>query len=388
VAEQHLDSRLSGAARQFDEQASLSDSCVAPEQHMAADIRLGLLAEQACQFRYPLYLVGATDERYETSLVSHINIIAARCSVTIAHGRPLQEDLTVALHNPRHITSPVVTSRKSGPQRSESVESLLRSTRLLALFALLALAAGIMSDFFDSSTWIQHPLLAGLVTSLIVVMLSGAIVNEAIERRRRRRWSVLAQYVMLELVRHARMIWTAVLDLTGLVYPGQPPAELADSGAAIVRDRSRLSPAIAGLVADSSKRQLLHDGIAGFARHGDELLGRWAPVMLNADVYAEIIDRHVELATNLAWLGSLLDVAEPPDDEKRHRRARAHAAAQIEGTISGDALVERLVVITQLAEELDRTTLPIALRLVPMEWWVARLGTSVAPESRGRSTTG
>ena len=38
----------------------------------------------------------------------------------------------------------------------------------------------------------------------------------------------------------------------------------------------------------------------------DELLGRWAGVMLNADVYAEIIDRHVELVGDLAWLGTLL----------------------------------------------------------------------------------
>ncbi len=31
-------------------------------------------------------------------------------------------------------------------------------------------------------------------------------------------------------------------------------------------------------------------------RDSDEIVSRWAPVMLNADAYAEIIDRHVELA--------------------------------------------------------------------------------------------
>jgi hypothetical protein len=63
---------------------------------------------------------------------------------------------------------------------------------------------------------VRHPLLAGLASSAIVVMLSVAIVNEALEIRRRRRWSVLAQYVMLELVRDARMLWTAVLELAGV----------------------------------------------------------------------------------------------------------------------------------------------------------------------------
>ena len=53
-------------------------------------------------------------------------------------------------------------------------------------------------------------MLAGLVASVIVVMLSVAVINEVLERSRRRRWSTLAQYVMFELVRNARMIWLGV----------------------------------------------------------------------------------------------------------------------------------------------------------------------------------
>ena len=37
----------------------------------------------------------------------------------------------------------------------------------------------------------------------------------------------------------------------------------------------------------------------------------------------------------------------------------------------------------QLAEELDRGTLEIALRLVPFEWWAARLGTTAPPLELG-----
>jgi hypothetical protein len=62
----------------------------------------------------------------------------------------------------------------------------------------------------------RHALLTSLVGSVIVVMVSVAVINEVIERRRRRRWSVLAQYVTFELVRNARMIWSGVLHLTGL----------------------------------------------------------------------------------------------------------------------------------------------------------------------------
>ena len=38
--------------------------------------------------------------------------------------------------------------------------------------------------------------------------------------------------------------------------------------------------------------------------------------MLNADAYAEVVDRHVELAESLAWLGSLLDQSEPGDGDE------------------------------------------------------------------------
>jgi hypothetical protein len=44
------------------------------------------------------------------------------------------------------------------------------------------------------------------------------------------------------------------------------------------------------------------------------------------------------------------------------------------------------VVITQLAEELDHGTLELALRVVPVQWWEARLGTTV-PVERNRLVT-
>jgi uncharacterized membrane protein len=78
---------------------------------------------------------------------------------------------------------------------SSSMDSYLRETRALAVVAVLALTAGIVSDALGRHFWTRHALLANLAASLIVVMLSVALVNEAVERRRRRRWRVLAQPV-------------------------------------------------------------------------------------------------------------------------------------------------------------------------------------------------
>jgi hypothetical protein len=73
--------------------------------------------------------------------------------------------------------------RDSGPRRSDSVDAYLRGTRALAAVALLALVGGVLWDALDGRFWAGHALLAGLVASVIVVMLTAALVNEALERR-------------------------------------------------------------------------------------------------------------------------------------------------------------------------------------------------------------
>jgi hypothetical protein len=54
----------------------------------------------------------------------------------------------------------------------------------------LAFGVGVTSDVTAASFWRRHALLAGLVSSVIVVMLSVAVINAVLERRRRQRWSV------------------------------------------------------------------------------------------------------------------------------------------------------------------------------------------------------
>jgi hypothetical protein len=261
----------------------------------------------------------------------------------------------------------------------------LRRTRALAAVALLALVAGVVSDALAGSFWADHPLFAGLVASLIVVMLTVAVVNEAVERRSRQRWSVLAQYVMLQLVRDARVVWTGLAELAGLM-PADPYAASGDclsataaidAGSSAVRDTARLTAALREVVVDADMRQQLHDMVTLFVEHNDSVLGRWAAVMLNADAYAEVIDRHVELAGDLVWLSSLLGF-QLVEDDGRARRGRSHPAALIEGPLDDQQLAQRLAAITQLAEQLDRVTLEMALRVVPIEWWREQLGATGA----------
>ena len=179
---------------------------------------------------------------------------------------------------------------RSGPRRTPSIKSYLRETGVAAIFALLALIAGVASDFTSEGFWDRHTVLAGVVSSVIVVILSVALINEVLERRRRQRWSVLAQYVMFELVRNARMIWLGMLDVVGLLATGTTQQESIDLSAEVVRDTDRLTAALCGAVSDDEARARLHREIGFLGAHADEVLGRWAAVMLNAEMYAEIID--------------------------------------------------------------------------------------------------
>jgi len=98
--------------------------------------------------------------------------------------------------------------------------------------------------------------------------------------------------------------------------------------------------------------------------------------MLTSDVYADVIDQHVELGGDVAWIAGLFDVKYPPADSSRRKRARSSPAVEIESELNGEWLADRIVVISQLAEQLDQTTLELALRIVPVQWWEERLGTS------------
>lgn len=275
-------------------------------------------------------------------------------------------------------------SRVSGPLRSDSLESYLRETRALGIVAVLGFVAGVLSDSLEPSFWAHHALLAGLASSLIVVMLTVAVVNEAIERRNRKRWSVLAQYVMLQLVGCARLVWVAIAEVGGVIPAGAHdtirmgnlvyPREPVDAGAKAVRDTPRLAAAIETVLANADRRAQLRDAVARLEHHYDEVLGRWAVVMLNSDMYAEIIDRHVELADDLGRVANLLYVVGPEDDPLRLAQSANVAVVPTDGQVDDEQLAQTLVAVAQLAEQLDQLTLGLAMRLVPVAWWASRPG--------------
>src|SRR6516225_9700261 len=179
-----------------------------------------------------------------------------------------------------------------GPRRTGSARRYAHATRIIAGVSVLMLIGAIAWDLANDGFWSSHALFASLVASLIVVAVTVAVLNEVLERRQHERWSVLAQYALFDLVRAARLVWSSLLELAGLV----PDSELADealaAGSEAVRDTPRLAAAMADMLASADRREQLHRLIAGLLGDGQEVLGRWADVMVNSGTYAEIVDRH------------------------------------------------------------------------------------------------
>jgi hypothetical protein len=265
-------------------------------------------------------------------------------------------------------------ARRIGPRRTGSPRTYVRATRIVAGLSVLVLFGAIAWDLADDEFWSRHALFTSIVGSLVVVAVTVAVLNEVLERRQRERWSLLAQFALFELVRAARLVWSGLVELAGHI----PDADLGHAallaGSEAVRDTPRLAAAMDEVLASADRREQLHRLIAQVLGHGQEVLGRWADVMVNSGTYAEIVDRHVELYSRLYWWGSVLDESDPLEEHlSRPRLSRVSLATQTRGAIEDAWLRDNLVAIAQLAESLDRGSFELAMRIVPLDWWVTQL---------------
>ena len=264
--------------------------------------------------------------------------------------------------------------RTIGPRRSDSLRTHVRSTRIVGGLSVLVLSGAVVWDLADDGFWSRHALFTGLVASAIVVAVTVAVLNEVLERRQRERWSVLAQYALFDFVHTARLVWTGLLELADLAPDGELEDGALAAGSEAVLDTPRLAAAVDEMLASAERREHLHRLIARLRTHGQEVLGRWASVMLNSGTYAEIVDRHVELYSRLYWWGSVLDESDPLEEHlNRPRLSRLSPATQASGPIEDEWLRDNLVAIAQLAASLDRSSFELAMRIVPIEWWAAQL---------------
>ena len=250
----------------------------------------------------------------------------------------------------------------------------MRATRIIGGLSVLVLCGAIVWDLFNDEFWLHHTLLTALVASVIVVAVTAAVLNEVLEHRQRQRWAVLAQYALFDFVRTARLVWTSVLELAGFVPDAELGGEALAAGSRAVHDTPRLTAAMEEVLASPDRREGLHRLLLELGDHGQQVLGRWADVMVNSGTYTEIVDRHVELYSRLYWWSSVFSESEPLEEHlSRPRLSRVSPATVTGGPIEDEWLRDNLVAIAQLAESLDRESFELAMRVVPLDWWFTQL---------------
>jgi hypothetical protein len=256
---------------------------------------------------------------------------------------------------------------------------------LAAAVGLLLVAGAVASDFEVASFWERHALLTSLIANVLVVAVTVVVLNELIERRSRRRWSLLAQSALFALTQSARATWTLMLELLEIaeVESGDPESLIADARLAL--DTPRLSEAVYVLLAQEDGRARLQMVCQRLGQHCAQVIATWAAVMIEARPYAEILDRHVELAGRLEWLGSVLAQNEPaPDQTPRERNlTRSSIAAEYASELAEDEWLHDMTLsMVRLALRLDYESRETAFSIVSREWWTERTTGLVQDASR------
>ncbi len=263
----------------------------------------------------------------------------------------------------------------------------MESTRRLVIASLLgavAIAGAAASDFVFGSFWSSHAMLTSLLASLIVLAVTVAIVSEVAERRARRRWSVLGQYVLFQLVQSVRATWIGILELSGLGTVDASSTEGLRAGVDEATDTERLSAALEMTLADAGRRRELRELIIAVGAHSRSLIANWAPLMVDAGPYGPLFDRHVELHSLISWIAETLEPGALTEWLPSHHDilVRSSVASEHTALRDEDWLQAQLVTAAQLAVGLDLESTALGFTLVSLTSWQARLA-SVKAGGRG-----
>jgi hypothetical protein len=259
----------------------------------------------------------------------------------------------------------------------------MESTRRLVIAAALGvvvLALAAASDFLVGSFWSSHTMLTALIASLLVLAVTVVVLNEVLDRRDRRRWSLLAQHVLFQLVQCARATWMGLVELVDGhdVETGSSEGLLA--AARLVLDTPAFSAATRTMLAYAERRRVLQEMLVALAAHSRGVVASWAAVMVGAGPYAEVFDRHVELQGRIDWISDVLAHNEPIEEQTVAQRklVRSSVAAEHVAILEPDWIHDQVVSTAQLAVRLDYDSRALGFRLVPYEEWQQRIRTFAA----------
>lgn len=251
--------------------------------------------------------------------------------------------------------------------------------RTLAVIAVVLVAGAAGSDFAIGGFWAAHAMVTAIVSSLLVVLVSLAVIQVVLTTRSERRWRLLAQSGLIELAEAAHSTWGTLVE--GLGAPeraDQPPSDVA----AILASPHE-APAVRRFAeqwfADDSHRTQMGELLSRHLTAGRQILSSWAVVLTASDRYTAIFDEHVEMYGRVDGLRRFLETGYRRSDPRLQRARPPREFAQRGGELEDAWFVDNLLGTISIAANLEDRTWDLALRLAPEEWWDRRTAELAAP---------
>ena len=249
----------------------------------------------------------------------------------------------------------------------------------LAVAAIVLVAAAAASDFLISSFWVAHPMLTAIVSSLVVVLLSVAVIEAVLSRRAEQRWRLLAQRAFIDLAEAAYATRHALAESLGAGERADAPPDQTRADLASPEKARPIRQHVERWLADPAHRKRMDELLAARLATARQLLAWWAVVLTGSERYAGLFDQHVELYDRVDGLHRFL-VNGYRTSDPRQRRSRATRQFGDEGGEHEDRwFVDNLLGTITIASDLEDRTWDLALRIAPEEWWDQRTADLAAP---------
>jgi hypothetical protein len=244
--------------------------------------------------------------------------------------------------------------------------------RTFAILAILLLLAVAGSDLVIAGFWVSHPMLTAIVSALVVVLLSVAVIEVVLSRRSERRWRILAQSALIELGEAANATWSTLSEALGLrgasdMSPDQVRAALASdaTGPTVRRE-------VETALTNAQLREKLAGQLTERLADGHQILGRWTVALTASETYAEIFDQHVELYGRVNGLLQFLREGYRQTDPRGLRGRDPREYSSPGGEADDEWFVDNLIGTINIGAGLEDATWDLALRVLPQAWWDRR----------------
>src|ERR1700738_851974 len=207
--------------------------------------------------------------------------------------------------------------------------------RTFATLAILLLLAVAGADFYIAGFWRSHPMITAIVSALVVVLLSVAVIEVVLSRRSERRWRILAQTALIELGEAANTTWRTLAEVLELHGASEMPPDRVRAALTSDATGPKVRREIEGALMNAQLREKLAGQLAERLADGHQILGRWAVALTASQTYAEIFDHHVELYGRVSGLLQFLRegyrLTDPRGIRGRARREYSSPGGEGEG---------------------------------------------------------